>query len=186
MRYDFGKWHLGKSKNEYSTIELFQNSQNVNRSQVVEDKQVSCYETSRKGWRHLLWQMHKLHIKHTQSVHAFNRWFESLWPIRLIRLSCRLRNCVLSYTLNVPILVKGGQSSAATDHIWALIFDPLIHILPDFLDMQSYIFSEPSWWSINLSPLSLKLDHFENLTPPVKKVNDHLLIWPLSQERNIV
>ena len=65
--------------------------------------------------------------------------------LKLIRLPCRFRKCIVSYTLNVPILVKGGQSSMATDHIWALTFDPLIHILPDFLDMQNYTFSESSW-----------------------------------------
>ena len=35
----------------------------------------------------------------------------------------------------------------ATDHrgpIGSLTFDPLIHILPDFLDMQNYTFYESS------------------------------------------
>ena len=37
---------------------------------------------------------------------------------------------------------------------------------------------------INLSPFSLKSDKIENLTP-VRKVNDLLLFWPLSWERNV-
>ena len=95
--------------------------------------------------------------------------------LKLIRLSRRLRKCIVSYTLNVPILIQGGQSSMATDHIWALTSDPLIHILPDFLDMQNYTFCESSCDPINLSPFSLKSDQLENLIP-CKKVNDLLLI----------
>ena len=110
--------------------------------------------------------------------------------LKLIRLSCRFRKCIVSYKLNAPIL-EGGQSSTATDHdrprpIWALTFDPLIHILPDFLLIcKSKPFLNHLGDPINLSPFSLKSDQLENLTP-VKKVNDFLLIWPLSQERNIV
>ena len=43
---------------------------------------------------------------------------------------------------------KGGQSSTATDHdrgpIGPLTSDPLIHILPNFLDIQNYTFYESS------------------------------------------
>ena len=98
--------------------------------------------------------------------------------LKLIRLSRRLRKCIVSYTLNVPILIQGGQSSMATDHrpIWALTSDPLIHILPDFLDICKTIpFVNHFGDQINLSPFSLKSDQLENLTP-CKKVNDLLLI----------
>ena len=37
--------------------------------------------------------------------------------LKLIRLSCTFRKCIVSYTLNVPIFVKGRQSVIATDHI---------------------------------------------------------------------
>ena len=77
--------------------------------------------------------------------------------LKLIRLPCRFRKCIILYTLNVPNLVKGGQSSTATDHIWALTFDPLIHILPDFLDMQNYTFSESSWWSNQFEPIFVEI-----------------------------
>ena len=71
---------------------------------------------------------------------------------------------------------KGGQISTATDHrgprpIWPLTFDPFIHILPDFLDMQNYTFLNHLGDPINLSPISLKSNQFKNLTA-VQKVND--------------
>ena len=67
----------------------------------------------------------------------------------------------------------------ATDHrgsIWPLTSDPLIYILPNFLDMQNYkILFVNLGDPINLSPaISLKSNQFENLTS-VQKINDHLL-----------
>ena len=52
---------------------------------------------------------------------------------------------------------SGGQSSTNTDHIWALTFDPLIDILPDFLDMQNYTFSESFWWSNQFEPIFVEI-----------------------------
>ena len=71
---------------------------------------------------------------------------------------------------------KGGWSSTATDHkgpIGPLTFDPLIHILPDFLDMQNLLYMNHLGDPINLRPISSKSNQFENLIP-VQKVNDLL------------
>ena len=64
--------------------------------------------------------------------------------LKLIRLSCRFRKCIVSYTVAVKC-PHFRQSSTTTDHKWALTSDTSIHILPDFLDMQNYTFSESSW-----------------------------------------
>ena len=55
--------------------------------------------------------------------------------------------------------------------IWPLTFDPLIHIPPNFLDMQNHTFLNYLGDPINLSPILLKSNQFENLTH-VQKVSD--------------
>ena len=61
--------------------------------------------------------------------------------LKLIRLPCWFRKCLVSCTVSVPILVKrGGQSSTSTDHIWALTFDPLIHILTFWLPRYAKLY----------------------------------------------
>ena len=36
--------------------------------------------------------------------------FQQDWAQKLVRLSCRFRKCIVTYTLDVPILVKGWGS----------------------------------------------------------------------------
>ena len=69
--------------------------------------------------------------------------------------------------------------------LWSLNFDPSfdqnrhikVYETIHFLNLQDN--------PMNLSPFSLKLDQLQNLAP-VQNVNDLLLFWPLSGERNVV
>ena len=69
--------------------------------------------------------------------------------------------------------------------LWPLNSDPLltkvgpskVYETKHFLNLHDNL--------ISLSPVSLKLDQLENLTP-VQMVNDLLLFWPVSREQNVV
>ena len=70
---------------------------------------------------------------------------------------------------------KWGQSSTATDHrgpIGSLTFDPLdSHTFRLHRYAKLYFFMNHLGDPVYLSPISLKSNQFENLTP-VQKVND--------------
>ena len=99
---------------------------------------------------------------------------------KLIRLSYRFRKCIVSYTLNVPVLVKGG--SQFTGHrpymgidLWPL--DSHTSWLPRYTKL--YIFWIISVIQLNWTNFSWNWTNLK-IWPPYKKVNDLLLIWPLS------
>ena len=71
--------------------------------------------------------------------------------------------------------------------IWSgpLNFDPPLTKMGTFKVYETMHFLNLHGNLINLSPFSLKSDELENLTS-VQKVNDLLLFWPLSWERNVV
>ena len=69
--------------------------------------------------------------------------------------------------------------------LWSLNFDPSFDQNWDIKVYETIHFLNLQDNPINLSPFTLKLGQLENLTP-VQKVNDLLLFWPLSGERNVV
>ena len=105
--------------------------------------------------------------------------------LKLIRLSCRLRKCIVSYTLNVPILLKGeskfnGHRPYKGIDLWPL--DSYTPWLPRYAKLYLLwiiLVIQSIWAHFRWNRTNLKI------WPPVIKVNDLLLIWPLSQEQNI-
>ena len=104
--------------------------------------------------------------------------------LKLIRLTCAFRKCTDSYTYNVRNYqgVK-GHSLCGVCGCWPLT-PPLTYIRTLYI-WQTIPFLNQHSSPINLSPFSMRSDHFENLTP-VRKVVDLFPFIPLSWQRNIV
>ena len=111
--------------------------------------------------------------------------------LKLIGSSSWFRKGIVLHIQGVRKLwIKGSKVNA---HIclyrpyglWPLNFDPSFDQIRDIKVYETIHFLNLQDNPINLSPFSLKLDQLENLTP-VQKVNDLLLFWPLSGERNVV
>ena len=84
-----------------------------------------------------------------------------------------------------PFWSKGGQSSTTTDHNghWPLTLDSHTSWLSRYAKLYFFwiiLVIQSIWVHFRWNRTNLKI------WPPVKKVNDLLLIWPLSQEWNIV
>ena len=86
--------------------------------------------------------------------------------------------------------VRESRESKVNDPIspyglWPLNSDPLLTKIGTSWVYETIHFLNLHDNLIHLSPVSLKLDQLENLTP-VQKVDDLLLFWPVSRERNII
>ena len=99
--------------------------------------------------------------------------------LKLIRLTCAFRKCIDSYTYNVKNWgnqwVKGHSLCGLCGVYggWPLTH-PLTYIRTLYI-WQTIPFLNQHSSPINLSPFSMRSDHFENLTP-VRKVVD---LFPL-------
>ena len=106
--------------------------------------------------------------------------------LKLIRLPCRFRKYIVSYTLNVSILAKGGSKFNGYRPYMGIDLWPLdshTSWLPGYAKLYFFwiiLVIQSIWAHFRWNRTNLKT------WPPVKKANDLLLIWPLSQERNIV
>ena len=74
---------------------------------------------------------------------------------------------------------EGGPSSTATARrgsIWSLTFDPLIHILPDFLDMQNYRGKLGNGEHLSLE--ASKYKEYNIYVPIIMQHKEHIKFYP--------